>query len=471
MSRLLGRTALHVSAVSAAVIASGLGAGSAQAAMGGGKIPALTDRPNLVSVTTTGTSVSFNYDRTINCEGGTCNPAEFQIGTYGSFLAPIELVANAVTVSGSSVRATFLGGNPDTDAFTYGRVDNDAVNTQGTLGATNLGDSVRITGSEDESGTRGHTNGPDLISAVATGGGSNFITLTFDQEIDDATFDPTAVSITRADGSVVSGLAGTASVDDNVADVEFAAGVPVAGAKQVAIAAAAAQSVDLAFPNTLRSVRVGTQNQDSQAPMLVSAELTGADAILFTFDKAVTNPAAGSFAVDLPFPIAVPIPGSTATVVGDGKQVQVQFPTDQITEYLVGASVAPGAVLAQADGTPSTASGVPTGGNAGAKATGYTTGPEAVQTTYSGANVAVTLDGRIVPGLVTPAGFQLLADDGTVIGGTPTATPQAQGVPGPSRVNLLYNTTAVGNARALRLQPATVISTAGGPNVDQQLGR
>ncbi|WP_354699193.1 hypothetical protein DSM112329_04902 [Paraconexibacter sp. AEG42_29] len=464
-----GRTALRTAAVSAVALASLASAGSAHAALGGGKIPALTDRPNLVSVTPSATAITFTYDRTIDCAGGACNPAEFLVGGYS---VAFQVPGNAATVSGNSVRVTFTGGNPDTDALTYGTVLSDAVNTQGSLGATNLGDSVKITGAEGESGTRGHTVAPDLVSAVATGGGSNFITLTFDQEIDDdaADFDGTQVFIVKADGSVVAGNDATVSIDDNTADVEFPASSPVAGAKQVFVLGAA-RAVDFPFTSPIRSVQVGTQNQDSQAPILRSAELTGADTILFTFDKAVASPGANQFYAYLSDSFAA-VASSSATIVGDGKQVQAQFPVDQYTEYLVSAAVVPTSVTAQADGTPTVYGGVPIGGNAGAKATGFTSGPDAVQASYSGANVVVTLDSRINTAAVTAANFDLLADDGTAIGGTPTATPQAQGVPGPSRVNLLYNTTAVGNARAIRLLPNAVqASGLALPNVDQQLGR
>ncbi|WP_354699198.1 hypothetical protein DSM112329_04907 [Paraconexibacter sp. AEG42_29] len=464
-----GRSALRTAAVATVALASLATAGSAQAALGGGKVPALTDRPNLVSVTPSATAVTFTYDRTIDCPGG-CVGGEFQVGSY---YANFEVAGAAATVSGNSVRVTFTGGNPDIDSLTYGRVDDDAVNTQGSLGATNLGDSVKITGAEGESGTRGHTIAPDLVSAVATGGGSNFITLTFDQEIDDdaGDFDGTQVLLTKADGTTVAGIDGTVSIDDNTADVEFPAGTPVTGAKLVTVNFGTAIAADFAFfGSPVRSVQVGTQNQDSQAPILKSAEITGADTILFTFDKAVSTPTAGNFFVVTSE--GIPFGAGSATIVGDGKQVQVQAAVDQFTEYLVSAYVVPGAVVAQADGTATVLAGVPIGGNAGAKATGYTSAPDAVQATYSGANVVVTLDGRLNPAAITPANFDLLADDGTALGGTPTATPQAQGVPGPSRVNLLYNTTAVGNARAVRLLPGAVISPTNlAANVDQQLGR
>ncbi|WP_354699196.1 hypothetical protein DSM112329_04905 [Paraconexibacter sp. AEG42_29] len=462
-----GRAALRTAAVSAVALAALASAGSAQAAMGGGKVPALTDRPNLVSVTPSATAVTFTYDRTIDCPGG-CNGAEFIVGGYSVFT---QVAGTAATVSGNSVRVTFAGGNPDTDALTYGTVLGNAVNTQGSLGATNLGDSVRIAGAQGESGTRGHTIGPDLVSAVATGGGSNFITLTFDQDIDDdaADFNGAQVFMVKADGTTTAGLDPTASVDGNTADVQFPPGSPVAGAKQVYVLNAA-KNPDFAVFSPIRSVQVGTQNQDSQAPILKSAEITSADTVLFTFDKTVATPTPGAFFVYLAD--TVPYPAGSATIVGDGKHVQAQFPVDQFTEYLVSAAVAPGSVVAQADGTAAPYAGVPIGGNAGAKATGFTSSPDAVQATYSGANVVVTLDSRINPGAVNAANFDLLADDGTEIGGTPTATPQAQGVPGPSRVNLLYNTTAVGNARAVRLLPAAVASPVlGFPNVDQQLGR
>ncbi|WP_354699187.1 hypothetical protein DSM112329_04896 [Paraconexibacter sp. AEG42_29] len=460
-----GRAALRGTAIVAVAAGSLVGTGSAHAALGGGKVPALTDRPNLVSVTPSATAVTFTYDRTIGCPGG-CVGAEFFVGGYAGEGSAETPGANA-TVSGSSVRVTFAGGNPDTDVATYGRVADDAVNTQGSLGATNLGDSVRITGAEGESGTRGHTVGPDLVSAVATGGGSNFLSLTFDQEVDDGTFDPTEVIITKADGSIATGV--TASVDDNVAEVEFPNTAPVAGAKQVVVTENAADEVDYGFESPVRSVQVGTQNQDSQAPLLVSAELTSSDTVLYTFDKAVSNPDPNAFVIysaDVTNASA-----SAASVVGNGKQVQAQFFADQFTEYLVSAAADDGAVLAQADNTPSRLGGVPIGGNAGAKATGFTTGPDAVQASYSGANVVVTLDSRIDTTTVVAAGFQLIADDGTVIGGVPTATPQANGVPGPSRVNLLYNTTAVANARAIRILPGTVESTTNIDNIDQQLGR
>ncbi|WP_354699186.1 hypothetical protein DSM112329_04895 [Paraconexibacter sp. AEG42_29] len=458
-----GRTALVTTAVAAVAVLGS--AGSAWAALGGGKVPALTDRPNLVSVTTSGTAITFTYDRTINC---TCNGGDFLVGEY-SFAGLVEYAGTSATVSGSSVRVTYAGGTPDTDPLTYGRVVDGAVSTQGTLGATNLGDSIKVTGAAGETGTRGHTSGPDLVSAVATGGGLNLITLTFDQDVNEATFNPNTVYAVKADGSAVTGV--TATADDNVVDVEFGPGTPVAGVKSVGVSGSA-QSINFPFASPQQSVKVGTQNQDSQAPILLSAELTGADAITYTFDKRVTDPNIAFFTAYTPDTFT-PVTATAATVVGDGTKVQAQFPTDQYTEYLVQAGVDFGAVLAQADGTPNALQGAPVGGNTGAKATGYTAAPDAVQATFSGANVVVTLDSRILAGSVTAANFVLLADDGTAIGGTPTATPQAQGIPGPSRVNLLYNTTAVGNARAVRLLPNAVLATEPSNlgNIDQQLGR
>ncbi|WP_354699201.1 hypothetical protein DSM112329_04910 [Paraconexibacter sp. AEG42_29] len=471
MSRnLTGRYALRTAAVSAVAIASLAGASSANAALGGGKVPALTDRPNLVSVTPSATAITFTYDRTIDCVAANCTPGNFAVGGYSAITA---VGGTSATVSGSSVRVTFAGGNPDEDSITFGRVADGTVRTQGTLGANNLADSVRVTGAEGESGTRGHTVGPDLVSAVATGGGSNFLTLTFDQDLNDdpATFDGAQVFIVKADGTTQAGIDATISIDDNVVDVEFPAGTPVTGAKSVYVDTPTGESDDFGFDTPLRSVQVGTQNQDSQAPLLASAELTGADTVTYTFDKAVATPIPANFYVITADDIA--IMATSATIVGDGKLVQAQFPTDQFTEHLVSAATVSTAVRSQADPTAVSApGGVPIGGNAGAKATGYTSAPDAVQATFSGANVVVTLDSRIAPA-VTAGSFDLLADDGTVIGGTPTATPQAQGVPGPSRVNLLYNTTAVGNARAVQLLPGAVLSTSVGnyPNIVQQLGR
>ncbi|WP_354699192.1 hypothetical protein DSM112329_04901 [Paraconexibacter sp. AEG42_29] len=465
-----GRTALRSAAVSVVALASLATAGSAQAALGGGKVPALTDRPNLVSVTPSATAITFTYDRTIGCPGG-CDATEFNVGGYD---VDDTVQGQSATVSGNSVRVVFAGGNPDTDQLTFGLVEDNAVNTQGSLGATNLSDSVRVTGAEGESGTRGHTTGPDLVSAVATGGGSNFITLTFDQDISDDPndFDGTQVLITKADGTQVGGIDATVSIDDNTADVEFLNTDPVTGAKLVTVSTGTAESDDFGTPSPTLSVQVGTQNQDSQAPILKSAELAGADTVLYTFDKAIGAATPGQFFAVVSDTTRVA--GLSATVVGDGKQVQVQFDFDQYTEYLVSAHVNAGAATAQADNTPSVLAGVPIGGNAGAKATGFTDAPDAVQATYSGANVVVTLDSRIDvnPVFITPANFQLLADDGTIIGGTPTATPQAQGVPGPSRINLLYNTTAVANARGIRLLNGAVESLfPGKDNIDQQLGR
>lgn len=467
-----GRYALRTAAVSAVAIASLAGASSANAALGGGTPPSLTDIPNLVSVTTTNTAVIFTYDRTIDCvTTATCDPGNWSIGGYS---AGDAITGTAATVSGNAVRVTFGGTLPDTDSFTFGAVADNTVHTQGTLGANNLRDATRITGAEGESGTRGHTVGPDLVSAVATGGGSNYITATFDQDVDPASVTGTGYHIVKADGSIANGVAGTEQVDDNVVEVEFANADPVAGAKALYVDGTAGNSTDTGHPAPIQSVQIGTQNQTSVAPQLKSAELTSSDTVVYTFDKKVSTPNNALFAVQ-DADDGAPVPSNSATVIGDGTQVQAQFPTDQYSEYLVQASVDAGAVVSLSGAVPSVIGGKPIGGNAGAKATGFTTAPDVVGATYSGPSVVVTADSRIVPAYTAAAAanFLLLGDDGTTIAAATTATPQASGVPGPSRVNLLYTTDAVEQAEGILVDANSLQSTSAAAftNPAQQLGR
>jgi hypothetical protein len=106
-----------------------------------------------------------------------------------------------------------------------------------------------------------------------------------------------------------------------------------------------------------------------------------------------------------------------------------------------------------------TVGGVAIGDNAGAAATGFTTGPDFGSVTFNTTNGTVTLqaDQRINPATVTTAvnRWTLIANDGTVITSTPQSAAVVNNAPYQSQVVLTFLTN--------ELQRATAIQVAGPP--------
>lgn len=447
---LRGRAASRVlvSAAAAAVVLST--ASSAQAALGPGAPAAFSNRPNLQSVTFSGRIASFVFDRpiTLTSQGTTAQTAsQFQIGGYRSgFVIPqgahTPMSADASVTAPNTVLVTYGGSSPDFNASTFGTVAPGAVRGVGTFNNPNLTDTTRITGASGETGTRGHTAGPDIVS-VAVDINTNRINYTFDQNVGTAVAG--SFGYINANGDTVTGDGVVAT--GNPVSVQFNAPKQVDSARQAFITAAAvpAQDAGGAF-NANASVPIPGLVAPATAltlrPTVTGAEINAASGtILYSFDQPIALVGAVQAGGALFQAVAAngsPIPGTSATVVNGGglNQVLVTFPTSQFSEQIVYGSASAGAATAtnpMALTNPPT--GKPVGGNAGAKATGYSSAPDAVAATFNATSgqVVVTFDARLTA--ANAANYSLIADDGTVIAnGATTATVET--TTGPSQVRV-----------------------------------
>lgn len=487
-----GRSALRFAAVAAVAAGSLAGASSANAAIAGARVPTFTEQPNLISVTSNGTNaITYKFNRNIECVvAATCSPANYNIYQYDPSVAvptngpgPLAfgnaIAATSATSSGDSIRVNF-NKDLDQDALTNAFIAANTVKASGSLGAQNLADSRTITNtsaSATENGTRGYTTGPDILSVVETGGGSNALTITYDQEVTGIPGpDNTKFYFLKSDGTQIQALTATVALDKNQVEVAFPANQPVSAARQLLVTPQAVSAAD----SNIRSVRDSSDllghGFTSQAPTLRSAEIAGADRINFVFDQNIKIAAASGplFKAILSTGLEISGIANSATVTAPDT-VQVQFSTDQFTEYLVEAGVADAAVQGVSNNKDGANGGAPIGGNAGAKAQGYTAAPDITAVDLSGANAIVTFDSRFdpAPASVVAANFHLFAADGSDLGAPTIATPQAQGVPGPSRLNLQYNSTIIRDALVLQAKRAGVQSNTptAYPNVEQLVNR
>jgi hypothetical protein len=259
--------------------------------------------------------------------------------------------------------------------------------------------------------------------------------------------------------------------------------------------------------NALLSVVVpGTSGQTAR-PDLVSAALVPgpSNQIDFTFNQpvvpALTNTGCAAQEVAVAAAARAPAPGSStgacafSAVASNGRDVQgegvtvispntvrVTFPgyLQNMQELIVAASAYAGAVLSINPTRTNTSGGVPVGDNAGAFATGFTTGPDAFSVTFDNAtgSVNVQMDQRVDPGSIPdpdnctnhvagppppPAGcFVLLANDGTIVTASPLSAAVVDNSPFTSQVRLTYNPSDLARASALLINgpPSTAEADA-----------
>lgn len=497
MSFISGRSTLFQSAVVGGALVGALAsASSASAALGTGPAATFTNRPNLQSVTFDGTGIigAFKFDRPITLgAGGTTN---FKFGSYRSTVANSNASATAVNVSTSdptTVLVTYNGGTPPTsseipdfDNQSFGAVAAGAVMGNGTQSQPNLADATRVTGANGESGTRGHTAGPDLQSVIVDSD-QNRIIYTFDELVDQSRLAGAVQSLgfTDANGNQIraTGLVGAsggsviaqfptgqATDVDNAREAFYSTNPAApAAAAQGAISERGTQGKNVGAPQV--SVPVpGRTDSTTVSPKLLSAQLeVDSGTVVYTFDQSIAGPGGGIAPANF---LAVESNGDvargTGAVITGGNSVRVTFNSSQFTEHLVFASVTPGAVNGvnannNGGATASTPGGKPIGGNAGAKQTGYTTAPDALNATFNRTTgqVTVLFDSRFsrattvgaVNQGVNPAGFQLLTSEGNPTGGTPSsATADTSTVPAQSRVILQYSPEQLRAAAAIRIQ-------------------
>jgi hypothetical protein len=498
------RTAVGLAALAASLV----GAGSAQAALGTSPQFAPQNRPYLTSVTDQGGTGLVNFcfgtsgGQAITAPAGGYNPNDFLLVGYDE--SDDQNADTVAQLNNNCLQATF--GGTQTTEFSIGQVDNDAVvaiisgNPVG-----NLNDSAPLIGSSSTNGTRGFTTGLDLVNVLSPG--SNRLAFVFDQDVDTDSLPggcPGAGCITTDflfydGGGALHGNGGAAiiSVSDNIIVVQYLNPPdPVADARIGLVrhgAEALGNRIDADSDGDETSFGsagvAGTPGSGNTA----SIEPTGAalvnggnsNQVNFTFE---TNVAAGlaspaCFTVtsandNREFGDAISINGNTVTVTFNGIQV--------LTENLVRAAVVapdPGptptppaadpnnCVQSTTGAVPNTMAGLPIGGNVGAVATGYTTGPEALGgITVSGGNITVPVDARVDPTSINLGDINLLDDQGNVLGGAPSnASVTGNGSPtDPHAVTFTYDPVAVAAAAGMQWLDNAMSSFSGQDEVDDE---
>jgi len=172
MSYPFRRTSVRLAAGLVAAAIPLVGAGAAQAAMAGANPLTTTARPDLRSVTLTGTGARFCFDKVIT---SIPNPGGFIVGGYR---ADIFNRSTGATASGMCVDAK-VGATTENS---FGQVAEGAVRTTGNLG--NRADSTALTGSTTHNGTRGLTTAPDLTGVSVVQTGPQQIAFTYDEPVD-----------------------------------------------------------------------------------------------------------------------------------------------------------------------------------------------------------------------------------------------------------------------------------------------
>jgi hypothetical protein len=473
-----------------------LAVGTAQAAIAGAPPESTSNRPDLVSVKVLdSTDADFCFDKTLNNVGIT--GANFHLGGYNaarSLVATAAALEQTFDTSGKCVRAIFTAGN--TGGATIGDITQYTIGTV-TAGAVQTG--AAITNPETDSapltfpasmtpthnGTAGFTTGPDLVS-VLVDPTTNTITYVEDQNIITAGLVAADFKFTRSGGTQCSGT-GVVAASGQTITVQFGpvATCPVTDAQRAGTIAGAipgGASADPGNPSTPSEVIVPASATSSgtgttSAPDLVGTSLTnnGSD-LNFVFDKTVT--------VGTPshFHAVVSVSGSGAifaatscsaiNTTNTSTTVQCQFTGMSLfSEYVVKGAVDAGAVTeTSAPNIPNVTDALAAGGNAGAFARGFTTGPDVLAGllhTTTGVLI-LALDQRIFAD--TPADIHLIDGTGvdvTLTGASSVAFPTQAA--GPEAVTVQFSPGQSVTAKNASVHPGALATGLGVTNVSQVL--
>ena len=425
----------------------GAGASVADAALGTSSTLVTTARPDLVSVTTPGSqggpTADFCFSKGLGV-AGSAGPDDFSLGGYdGGDLEPASSIAQ---ITNFCIEATF--GNDAADdlvAYTHGQVAEGAVEADAG-GGENLSDSAALNGSATNNGTRGFTIGPDL-QTVQIRPSQNQIAYVFDQEVVDPVNDGTGFTYVDQAGVVhpsasalVSSIPGEGR--ERVVIAQFAAADDVT---EAVIASAEPGTVESrqhsasADLNHRFAVTVPDTTGDTTDPDLVSADLVAggdSDQMLFTYNNQI-DPG------DETRCEAVMSNGDTVAadnvLVTGPNTLQVEFESQfsNVSELVVGRATAAVASSMRTATRPRPRALKPAGGNVGAQATGYSTGPDAQALLINRNNDTVTirLDQRIDPADVRLERIFLVGPNGASITSPSQVTVPTQG-PGPQSVTL-----------------------------------
>jgi hypothetical protein len=431
-----------------------LAVGSAQAAIAGANPLVTQSRPDLVSATALDSShVDYCFDKVLNNGGFTA--ADFSLGGYraGRVVSSgtSALLEQTVNTTGKCVRVTYPSSIGDIGNYTIAGVTAGAVSTASL--ATNLTpDNTALTVPSSlnptHNGTTGFTIGPDLVG-VLPDPTTNTIIYTFDQAIAGTPPFADFGFVTPGATAFCVGAADTVSGNEVIVGFTATPLCQVSNAVRATVSASAVTAItDPTIPNVQEAAIVPGASGVTSTPDLTGATLeSNGQAIDFTFDKnvGVTTPA--SFQADLSTGLVVP--ATSATVIaanGTSTTVRAVFQVGTISmsefdEYVVWGSVSAGAVTeASPPNLPNLPDAKPAGGNAGAFARGFTSGPDVFAATDSKSTGVVTIavDQRVFAAVGT--GFFAVDDTGFPVAGS---TAGSVGIPtqaaGPELITVAFS--------------------------------
>ncbi len=510
MPNRLKRASVARLAVGLAVLAFPLLATSVAQASVAFAIPSTTTvRPDLRSATidpTEGpTGVHVCFDKTLN---SLVSSPDFFLAGYRAGRQQTAMGGAFAEVDPSNtmcVLVSFPAAAGDINNYTVLTVTGGAVrNNSGPL-APNLPDSVALTGSTSHSGTRGVTSAPNLVGVLAPSG-TNQLThsLTYVFDKDTHVVNPSRFLFETANGGVCTGLAVLSGQDSNVITVEFNDGAPpfppnlcngVVNAVKAGIFAGGTTAVyDTGSTNAdvLTNLPTCGSPCSTSRPDLLSAVINPvSDSITYTFDHNVVLTNASGFEAEFSN-------GQTLNATGalcNGSTVctaQFSGNLSKQSEYAVGSWVGLAAVVA-ADNISSTGLNLPgyapVGGNPGAFASGFTTGPDVfgINIDKTSGAVSVNLDSRVKTVALSGSGKIVLLDGaGNPIVSSYTPNFNSSAPPGPETVTLNYppsiltnatqvaflgsNTGAAFTSPFTQLAPPNATAPADNQNVDQIVG-
>ena len=503
-----------------------LASGVAQAAMAGGNPLTTTNRPDLrtVHVNSAADQAEFCFDKTISNtgpQGGTLDATRFMLGGYRFDVAVAGL---SVGVDTANTNCAQVGFSRDLSQYSFGTVADNAVvwNAGGNGALGNIGDSTANLDSVSHSGTADHTTGPDLVS-VLIDNTNNRIIYNFDKSVGSISagtdqrflfYDSNgkaryaqfvvgsggaSIAVQFANADSVS-LAKLAVVIRGVAGSE---GQPTGtthdctSTSDSAPFAACDQGGDFQTGAPTESVPVG--DGLTARPGLLSAALVPgpSNQIDFNFSLPITQGEASDLVavtsngqeVQANSETILSTPSSscgTCTVRATFSNANLQNFQEEVVKAVAygcdqqsgpfGQCMGDGAVEsvnppAGAQTRNNTTGGVSVGDNAGAFATGYSSGPDARSVTFSSnGTVVVQMDQRVMNpnGIKTdncsggasgtaPSGnlnfgcWVLLANDGSVVDPQPLSAAVINNSPFQSQVQLTYPPGDMARATALAI--------------------
>ncbi len=452
--------------------------GAAQAAIAGASPAVTSSRPDLRSATIlSATSVEVCTDKTLNGVGA----GSFLIGGYrASNTKPNTGAATDPTNTNCAI-ATWPATIGDINQYTFvTAIAGGYFANAGTV--PNQADSVALTGSTSHSGTTGVEVAPNLIGILAPDGAhqiANSLTFVFDKaavvnSAADFFFETSGGNLCTG-ASVLAG-SGSTTVTIMMSTTTSFGGATCSGATVVQAVRGGVfvngvtpvQDFGVTNPNESVVLPNCASPCATSRPDLVSAVLgSDDDSIVFTFDHpvVVVGSGAGAFQADLANATQI---NSTGAVGTGTNTVTANFggTLSPLAEYAVWAWAQNGAVEAADNATPSGANlpgSTPIGDNAGAFASGFTTGPDVfgVSMNKTTGAVVANLDQRIKT--VATGNIAVIGLDGNVIAtATPSTNFNSSAGPGPATLTLNYPPSQLTNATMLQFLPGALTTSLGG---------